>query len=115
MEDPDLVDAVLDDWRAASLDGRLRAALGFIETLTLHPSSLSELDAEAARQAGVEDAALADVVDVCAAFSILNRLADALGWELLDDETFDARAPASLERGYALRPADSESSSPPRA
>jgi hypothetical protein len=39
---------------------------------------------------------------VCALFSMIVRLADALGWEVPSRERLAARAPAMLDGGYAL-------------
>ena len=42
--------AALADWRTAPIDGRLRAALGFLEKLTLTPEAITAADAAAARR-----------------------------------------------------------------
>jgi hypothetical protein len=55
------------------------------------------------RAAGVSDQALRDAVTVCALFSMIVRLADSLGWDVPDWESFTSRAPAMLEGGYAPR------------
>jgi alkylhydroperoxidase family enzyme len=93
---------VVADWRTAPLRPELAAALAFIEKLTLRPDELGPTDAEAARAAGVSDAALRDAAGVCALFTMIVRLADSLGWDLPSREAFAARAPAMLEGGYAL-------------
>jgi hypothetical protein len=54
------------------------------------------------RAAGVSDEALRDAVRVCALFSMIVRLADALGWDVPPWEALQKRAPAMLEGGYAL-------------
>lgn len=59
-------------------------------------------DAEAVRAAGESGDALADAIHVCALFSMIVRLADALGWDVPPPESFAARVPAMLEGGYAL-------------
>ncbi len=41
--------AVETDWRTAPIDEKLRAVLGFIETLTLRPAELGPADADAVR------------------------------------------------------------------
>lgn len=55
------------------------------------------------RAAGVSDRALRDAITVCALFSMIVRLADALGWDVPSPERLAQRAPAMLEGGYALR------------
>jgi alkylhydroperoxidase family enzyme len=90
------------DWRTAPVDERLRAALGFVEKLTLRPHELGPDDADAARAAGVSDEALVDAIHVAALFNMIVRLADSLGWDVPPFEEFSARADAMLASGYAL-------------
>ena len=54
----------------------------------------------------MSDEALVDAIHVCALFSIIVRLADALGWDVPPPEAFAARAPAMLEDGYELPSAE---------
>lgn len=74
--------AVLEDWRTAPVSEKLRATLGFLETLTLEPAALSPSHVEPLRAAGVIDQAVAEAVYVCFLFSILTRLADAFDIEV---------------------------------
>ena len=90
------------DWRTAPVDERLRAALGFVEKLTLRPLELGPADADAARAAGVSDEALVDAIHVAALFNMIVRLADSLGWDVPPFEAFYGRAQRMLESGYAL-------------
>jgi uncharacterized peroxidase-related enzyme len=94
--------AVERDWRTAPVDERLRAMLGFIEKLTLRPEELSRADADAVREAGVSDEAIADALHVAALFNMIVRLADSLGWDVPPYESFSARAEAMLSGGYEL-------------
>ena len=89
------------DWRTAPLRPELRAALEFIEKLTLR-DELTEADAEAAYAAGVSRQALLDAATVCSLFSMIVRLADSLGWNVPEWDRLQARAPAMLEGGYAI-------------
>lgn len=59
-------------------------------------------DVAGAKAAGVTDAALGDAAQNCAAFTVLNKLADAFGWDILSEETYAERAASSLERGYLV-------------
>ena len=95
-------EAVEDDWRTAPIDERLRAALAFIEKLTLHPSELTRADADAARAAGVSDQALVDAIHVAALFNMIVRLADSLDWDVPTFDEFHARADRMLAGGYRL-------------
>ena len=80
----------------------MRAALVFIETLTLRPGELTAADADAAYAAGVSRQALLDAATVCALFSMIVRLADSFGWDVPPWERLMSRAPAMLEGGYTL-------------
>jgi len=80
----------------------LRAALAFIETMTLRPDELTAADAEATYAAGVSRQALLDAATVCALFSMIVRMADSLGWDVPPWEQLLGRAPAMLDSGYLL-------------
>lgn len=90
------------DWRTAPVDERLRAALGFVEKLTLRPDELAPSDADAVLATGVSRDALVDAIHVAALFNMIVRLADSLGWDVPPPEAFRARAAAMLAGGYAL-------------
>ena len=91
------MDAVLEDWRTAPVPDELRAALGFVEALTLHPD---ELDVAPMRDAGLTDRDIEDVALVCAVFNVIVRLADTLDFEVPSDEDFARLAPKLAAREY---------------
>lgn len=103
---------MLADYRQAPIDDRgaprfaiserLRATLGFLERLTLAPDEVGPADVAPLRAAGVRDEAILDAVDVCVAFHIINRVADATGFSLLSDEGYAESARQLLLRGYKL-------------
>ena len=93
---------MLDDWRTAPVDDGLRATLGFLEKLTLEPDSLRSADADAVREAGVSDEALVDAIAVAALFNVIDRVADALAFDVPPPEAFAARADRMLATGYSL-------------
>ncbi len=93
---------MVDDWRTAPLDAKLRAALGFLEKLTLRPNEVHPADVTPLRKAGVSDAAIEDAINVCTLFNIYDRLADALGWHLPDAAGYAASADNLMRRGYLL-------------
>jgi alkylhydroperoxidase family enzyme len=95
-------EAVERDWRTAPVDERLRAALEFIEQLTLRPEELSADHAARVLEAGVSEEALVDAIHVAALFNMIVRLADSLGWDVPAFEEFHARADRMLAGGYAL-------------
>jgi alkylhydroperoxidase family enzyme len=82
LKDEKLVQAVLQDWRNAPVDARLRGMLGFLETLTLRPDDLLPADVDALRALGWADEAIEKAIYVCFCFSVMDRIADALGFEL---------------------------------
>ena len=95
--------AIVDDWRTAPLRPELAATLSFLEKLTLRPEELVPADAAAVHAAGVSEQALRDAATVCALFSMIVRLADALGWDVPSWDRLQQRAPAMLEGGYVMQ------------
>lgn len=96
-----LVAAVLDDWRSAPIDAKLRATLGFLEKLTLQPDAVTSDDLAPLRREGVSDAAIEEAIHVCVLFNIYDRLADSFAFEIPDQEGFNASGRHLLSRGYA--------------
>jgi hypothetical protein len=78
----------------------------FLEKMTLTPGDLTPADTHTVLAAGVSRQALVDAIHVCALFSMIVRLADALGWDVPPPEAFAARGRVLLESGYRLRTAD---------
>ncbi len=91
---------ILDDWRSAPLDERLRAALGFIEKLTLDPGSLTAADVAPLRAAGLGDEAIEDAIHASVLFNIYDRMADTLEFDIPPREGFAQGARRLLARGY---------------
>jgi alkylhydroperoxidase family enzyme len=91
---------VLDDWRTAPIDEKLRATLGFLEKVTLSPDALGAEDAALPREAGVSDSALRDAVYVCALFNLIDRVSDALDFAIPPSEGFRKGAKFLLRFGY---------------
>lgn len=92
--------AVLEDWRAAPVDARTRAMLGFIEKLTHTPEAMSAADIAPLRAARLSDAAIEDAIHVCSLFSVYDRLADTFEFDIPDARGFDLSATSLLTRGY---------------
>src|SRR5262249_6911977 len=93
------VQAVLDDLESAPVPEPLRATLRMLGKLTAE-GQLSAADMRAVLAAGVTHQQVRDALAVCAAFNLTDRLADALGFEVLSPEGFDAGAKYLLRRGY---------------
>ena len=101
-KDDTLVAAVLADWRAAPLDPKLRATLGFLEKLTLTPQDVCPADLAPLRAAGMSDEGIEDAIQVCVLFNIYDRLADAMKWHLPGPEGYAASGRSLMQRGYRL-------------
>ncbi len=82
MRDQDLAQAIIHDWRQADLDARLGAILDFAHKLTVEPRSMRQEDVGVLRDAGLDDRAVLETVEVTAYFNFVNRLADGLGVSL---------------------------------
>jgi alkylhydroperoxidase family enzyme len=95
-----IVEAALADWRTAPVSPRLRAALGFLEKLTLKPQQVGSADVAAASAAGVSEGALREAIYVCSLLSTMDRLADAFGFPLLDAPQLRKGAKFLLRFGY---------------
>jgi uncharacterized peroxidase-related enzyme len=91
---------VLADYRSAPISEQLRAMLAFLEKLTLTPQEVTPADVAPLRAAGLSDEAIADAIHVCANFNLINRIADALGFELAGPAALSRYAGFLLQRGY---------------
>jgi hypothetical protein len=78
--------------------------------VTLTPDEVVAADVEAVRRAGVADDAIVDALHVCALFNTIDRIADALAFELPPDGYFADAAPGFLAEGYAASAERSRSS-----
>lgn len=99
--DDEVVAAVLADYRTAPISERFRAALAFVERMTVSPDELSAADARAAMAAGVSVEELHDAAAVAAVFNIITRNANALDFEIPTPDEFAKAAGMLLRRGYA--------------
>ena len=93
---------VLADWRTAPVDEKVRAMLGFLEKLTLTPATVTRDDAAQVRSKGVSRQAMEDAIAVCAGFCVIDRIADATGFEVPSAKDFEIGANALLKFGYRL-------------
>jgi alkylhydroperoxidase family enzyme len=98
--DAALVKAVLDDYRTAPIDERLRGTLAFLERLILAPAEVAPADADRARASGANDRALEEAVYVAFAFGIIDRLADAFDFQPETGRALDRAASILLRVGY---------------
>ena len=70
--------------------------------LTLQPDAIGPEDARAVYEAGVSEEALIDAITVCFHFSMVDRVADSLGFDTLDDAGYRLGAKSLLRFGYDL-------------
>lgn len=102
LRDSDLIKATLSNWRSAPGNEPRRAMLGFLEKLTLHPSAVGDNDIQQLRNAGLTDLAIEEAIRVCFAFTIMNRLADALDFEIPSDASTQKAARILFRAGYGM-------------
>src|SRR4051812_19117148 len=98
--DETLVQAVQRDWRTAPVGDKVRAALGFLEKLTLQPENVTPADADVLRAAGLSDDAIEDAASVAALFATFTRLADTFAFAIPPQASFDAAAGFLYSVGY---------------
>ncbi len=91
---------ILEDWRSAPLDPRLRVTLGFLEKLTLEPGSVTAADVGPLRALGLSDEAIEDAIHATVLFNIYDRMADTLEFDIPPREGFAQGASRLLARGY---------------
>jgi uncharacterized peroxidase-related enzyme len=99
-----VVRAALDDFRRAPVSGPVRAVLGLLERLARAPGSVGEAELRAALDAGVSPEGLETALHIAAAFNVINRVADALGFDLPPPDVFEREADTLLRLGYDYGP-----------
>ena len=93
---------MLNDWRTAPIDAKLRATLGFLEKLTLRPAEVGPADVAPLRALGLSDAAIEDAIHACVLFNIYDRMADALQFHLPGPAGYAASGRSLMKRGYLM-------------
>lgn len=76
--------------------------LPILEKLTAARPEFAPEDFAEARRLGVSDEAITDALEVGYLFNIINRMADALDFEVGPQAAFDSSARSLLTRGYKL-------------
>ncbi|MFL5618495.1 MAG: hypothetical protein ACJ79A_08905 [Gemmatimonadaceae bacterium] len=94
--------SVIEDYRTAPIDERVRATLRLLETLTLRPNELGPADVRAVLATGVTREMIRDAFYVAFLFNTYDRLADTLGWELPDQAFYPKAGKFLLKKGYQL-------------
>jgi alkylhydroperoxidase family enzyme len=91
---------VLEDYRTAPIDEKLRAMLALLETFTLQPHALNASRVRDVLALGVSREAIRDAFYVAFLFNTYDRLADTLGWELPDSSYYPKAGRFLLKKGY---------------
>lgn len=91
---------MIADYRTAPIAESLRATLGLLERFTLAPDALTADDVRAVLATGVTKEAVRDAFYVAYLFNTYDRLADALGWELPDEQFHRKAGRFLLKHGY---------------
>jgi len=94
------IDLVLEDYRTAPIDEKLRATLGLLETFTLRPDEMSPNLVREVLATGVRRDAIRGAFYVAFLFNTYDRLADTLGWELPERGYYDKAGRFLLKKGY---------------
>ncbi len=100
LGDEALIQSILEDWNTAPIDEKTKLMLGFLRKLTLEPFHIGPADIASLRSTGLSDEAIEDAIHICANFNIINRLADALGFELPNPRGLARSTEILLTRGY---------------
>jgi uncharacterized peroxidase-related enzyme len=89
--DPTLGEAIVTNYRVASLAPRQRAMLDFAVKMARASAEIEEADREALRLHGLTDRDIWDLASVAAFFAMSNRLASAVGMVPNPEYHFQAR------------------------
>lgn len=98
----EITQAVFADPDTAPISPQLKAALGLVRKLTLSPEEVGADDIRAILKAGVSEDGVIDAMYVCFSFNLIDRVSDALGFDLMDEEGYRQAAQALLKFGYKL-------------
>ena len=77
--DEELVKALQDDYKTASISQQDRIMLDYVSQLTRDATRISQQDHERLRDAGFNDQAILQITLIASWFNYINRVADALG------------------------------------
>ncbi len=89
-------------WKTELLRPEVQAILPFLEKLTLLPEEVTPEDVIPLRAVGLTDEAIQDAIAVCAAFNMIDRLADAFHFDVPSTDDLRGSARFLLKVGYKL-------------
>ena len=81
-------------------DARLDAALEFLTAFAAGPQAITPRHLDRLRQAGARDEAIRDLAQIGFAFSLINRVADALEFKVPAPDLFARSWPRMRDHGY---------------
>jgi uncharacterized peroxidase-related enzyme len=96
----EIVEKALKDWRTAPVTKEVRAGLEFLEKLVKSGTSLTRADGQKLRAAGVSQDGATLLVHIAMSFSIINAMADALGFAVPSATTIAKTSAMLLRHGY---------------
>jgi alkylhydroperoxidase family enzyme len=97
-----LVESILTDYATAPITERVRATPAFLEKLVLAPATVGREDVERARASGAGREALSEAAYVAFVFGIMDRCADAFGFEPESGKALRSTATLLLRIGYGI-------------
>ena len=100
LGDERLIQAIFEDLNTAPVDEKTKLMLDFLRKLTLEPFYITAAEIVPLRAAGLSDDAIEDAIHICANFNIINRLADAFGFEIPSPKGLARSTEILLTRGY---------------
>ena len=100
--DPQIVQAVFDNWRTAPINEKVRATLGFLEKLTRTPNAMCSEDLKAMKEAGVSKQGIEEAIYICFVFCTINRLANAFDFELANEKSLKRVGFVLYNMGYGI-------------
>ncbi len=100
--DASVVRAVLEDWRTAPVNDKVRATLGFLEKLTRTPDAVSPADITALKEAGVSEQGIEEAINICFVFCTINRLANSFDFELANEKSLNRVGFVLYNLGYGI-------------
>ena len=99
-----LIDSLLEDVNAAPVDEKLKPILHYVRKLsdTATMTQMSSADARAVYDAGWEERALFDAIQVCALYNYMNRIIEGAGvsFDYAEDPPSEAEIEARRRRTY---------------
>lgn len=98
--DPTTMQAILDNHHTAPISNKLKCSLDLLEKIALRPDDLVSEDFLPLKVEGLSHAAIKEVLWVALIFCSMNRISDALGFELAPEA--EKVGKFLFKRGYKL-------------